>query len=127
MLHKIARWLNLLYVDTSKVFTPTNLKIVTFGTVCHMGYAYGSKSSDEVEVASKYQIWGTKGVGTHFVINTTDGRQFLIPSSLWYWQFDVAERWNAMIVGKKYKVDVYGYRVPALGTYPNIIGYSDKV
>lgn len=98
MLHKLAKWFRLCIEDTSKVFNPYSFGLVTAGTVYHMGYAYGSKSNEDIEIASKYQIFGADG--THFAVNTTDGRQFLVPSSLWYWQFDVPEKWNTMSVGK---------------------------
>ena len=106
-------------------FEPALAVVVGIGCVMHAGYAYGTKDTQEIEVQSKYQIFNK--LGTAFAINTSDGRQMIIPASLWYWQFDVPEQWNSMQVGKKYNVDVYGFRIPFLALYPNIVHANERV
>jgi hypothetical protein len=55
------------------------------------------------------------------MINTKAGEQLAIPHSFWYFQFDNSEIWNGVEPGKTYDITIYGYRIPALGVFPNII------
>ncbi len=120
ILGKFIRIWDLCFIKPNpKVFEPVVAGIVGVGCLMHATYAYTTQATEEITVESKYQIFNP--VGTAFGVHTTDGRQFMIPSSVWYWQFDVPEQWNNMQPGKKYKVSTYGYRIPYLAMFPNIV------
>jgi hypothetical protein len=119
LLTKVFGILSASVVNTSIKFSRETALCLAGGTLCHMCYAYETYDSDEIVVDSKYQIYS--GPVTFFALNLSDGRQMIIPHSLWYWQFDVTEKWNSLEIGKSYKVAKYGIRYPCFGMYPNII------
>lgn len=124
IIHKFARlFVASISKGKSYVFDEFAAKLIGVGVVCHGIYAYTTKAEDEIEIQNKYLV--VNHIGTHFALNTNDGKQFMIPSSVWYWQFDVPEKWNKLEVGQKYKVKTYGYRIPALGLFPNIVEIKD--
>lgn len=55
------------------------------------------------------------------MINDNENKQFIIPMSLWYWQWDAPEIWCKAEENKTYNITTYGYRIPMLCIYPNII------
>ena len=57
---------------------------------------------------SKYLVFTDKGV-----YENTD--------TVWYWKWDSSDVYNALEVGKTYQVKVYGFRVPFLSWYKNIV------
>ena len=44
-----------------------------------------------------------------------------MPSSIWFWQFKSPELWRSLEAGKTYSVQSYGWRMPLLGMFPNIV------
>ena len=124
LFYRLGVWIRVCFEEGKElVFNPVASSVLaTFG-IGHMLYAFGTRSEDEIEVSNKYQIYSSSG--THFAIDTTDNRQFLIPYSVWYLQFDVPEKWNKIQKGRKYKIVKYGYRIPALSMFPNIVSIKD--
>ena len=123
ILHKIGLIARGCSENTSKVFNGTFAFMTTGGVLAHGVYAYGTRGIEQqITVASKYQIYNS--TGTDFAVNTTNGKQYLIPFSFWYWQFDVPEKWANLEVGKTYNIKTYGMRIPYLGFFPNIIDVS---
>lgn len=108
MFHKLFNALKFCIPKQREPFSKFNAGILSFGSVCHMTYAYSTREISEIQIKSKYQIY-SNGM-THFAVNTTNNKQFLIPSSLWYMQFDITEKWNALESNEIYKVTTYGYR-----------------
>lgn len=121
--NKILYFIDACYLNSAKQFSVFQFNLLLGGTVGHMAYAYGVRSEEVVTIKSKYQIFNT--THTDFAVNTIDNKQLMIPSSLWYWQFNVTEKWNSLEEGKTYNVSTYGIRVPALGMFPNIVSISD--
>jgi hypothetical protein len=68
---------------------------------------------------SSYYLIFTKDVeGNVLVLQNSD--------SLWRGKWDSSNVQGALEVGKTYKFRVYGYRVPFLSWYENIIGYEEN-
>lgn len=120
-IHKLSQVYKLCFENPHQKFSKTSASIVALGVFMHATYSYGSRRNDieKITIENKYQIFN-KGT-THFVVSTTKGKQMIIPYSLWYWQFDVPEKWDSLEVGKTYKVKTYGYRIPFLGMFENIV------
>ena len=62
------------------------------------------------------------------MIVDTNGRHFNVNNSFWYWKWDAIEDWtNILKEGKGQEViavSYYGYRIPFLGMFPNVVEVS---
>ena len=101
--------------------------ITLFGVIVHGCYAYGTNKSETILVEDKYTF--TEKGFSQFCIsaqNKSKKEQYLIPHSIWYWQFDVNEKYQSMEKNKFYNITYYGYRIPFLGIYPNIVDIKNE-
>ena len=57
------------------------------------------------------------------------GRHFNINNSFWYWKWDAIEEWNNIQEQKETTlfVSYYGYRIPFLGLFPNLVHISTQL
>jgi len=125
--------------------------ITLFGVILHGCYVYSTKNSKVILVREKYTF--TEKGFSQFCISAYDEfhpiqrnsqsnsqsnlqsnlqsipqsipQQYLIPHSIWYWQFDVNEKYQSTEINKRYKITYYGYRIPFLGIFPNIINMNE--
>jgi hypothetical protein len=88
----------------------------------HATYAYGTQQKERIFIEKKYDIVGNGN--TSFMI-TANNKEYSIPYSLWYWQYDVPEKFNAIEVAKEYNVKYYGFRFAPFGIFPNIVDIND--
>lgn len=51
----------------------------------------------------------------------TDGTTYKNSDTFWYWKFDSSDIYGRIEEGETYKMHVYGWRIPFLSSYPNII------
>src|SRR3989338_367768 len=98
--------------------SPVGIGLVGGVTTAHACYAYGTKVDETITVSSKYQL---NDNGMSLLMVTDDkGVHYRVPNSVWYWQWDAPERWEQLTVGESYDVTRYGWRVQALGLFPNV-------
>lgn len=55
------------------------------------------------------------------MVGDTDGNTYKVSNYIFTGNFQSAEIYNSMDVGKSYTVSTYGIRVPFFGTFPNIV------
>ena len=101
------------------------VQAIGFGSVCHLGYTLGTKDKKEIVVAKKYKF-NTYGF-TNFMIVDTDGNHYNVNNSTWFVKWDAIEDWSLIEVNDSLSVGVYGWRIPFLGTFPNIVSTSKKI
>jgi hypothetical protein len=68
-----------------------------------------------------------RGGYTDFMIIDNKGRHFNVNNSLWYWKWNSIEDWHNIDEKSEEKllIKYYGWRVPLLGLFPNIM-LSDR-
>ena len=49
------------------------------------------------------------------------GKHYNVNNSLWYWKWDSIEDWHNLETNKPLTIKYYGYRVPLIGVFPNIV------
>ena len=109
------------------IFTLLGTTIVT--TYCHGSFALATNKTEEICVAKKYK-YVSNGF-TNFMIVDTNGRHFNVNNSFWYWKWDAIEEWTNIDVYNgtdneketTLVVSYYGYRIPFLGLFPNIVEF----
>ncbi len=91
----------------------------------HGIYAYSTEEKDAITVIKKYKM--NRGGYTDFMVVDDKGRHFNVNNSLWYWKWDSIEDWHNIEEKSEEKLLIryYGWRMPALGLFPNII-VSDR-
>ena len=106
------------------------LSVVSLGgNAC---YAYGTYQTKVICIHKKYQF--TRNGFTQFMIVDNNGNHYNVNNSVFYWKWDSIEDWNKMETSaekekekekeqnnKKVDIKYYGWRVPLLGMFPNII------
>ena len=100
------------------------LSVVSLGgNAC---YAYGTNKNKIICIHKKYQF--TRNGFTQFMIVDKNGNHYNVNNSVFYWKWDSIEDWNKMETSAEkdhdkanYDIKYYGWRVPLLGLFPNII------
>jgi len=105
---------------TSKII-PIYLQMGLIGSILggHSYYAYGTKSTDTIKVSNTYMY--TQNGFTQFMIIDKNGKHYNVNNSFWYWKWNSIEDWHKIEIGEVINVKYYGYRIPLLGIFPNIV------
>jgi hypothetical protein len=97
-------------------------------TYIHGTFALATNEIEEICVAKKYK-YVSNGF-TNFMIVDTNGRHFNVNNSFWYWKWDAIEDWTNILKECKGQeviaVSYYGYRIPFLGMFPNVVEVSSN-
>lgn len=86
-------------------------------------YVYLTRFVRTITVKEKHEF----STGKHIRNTVSDekGNVYQIQSSLPLLHFSEAEIWLKVEKNKKYTISAYGWRIPILGLYPNIVGITD--
>jgi hypothetical protein len=85
----------------------------------HMAYTYGTTQNKIIVINKKYQF--TRNGFTEFMIVDNKGDHYNINNSVWYWKWNSIEDWVKLDTNNEIHIKYYGYRIPFLGIFPNII------
>lgn len=80
--------------------------------------AFSTKDTVTVTVTDKERI-GDRDSSRYLIF--TDRGTFENTDTLWYWKFNSSDVYGKLKKGQKYTMNVYGWRVPFLSWYKNII------
>jgi hypothetical protein len=94
-------------------------------TYGHGAFALATNKTEEINIIKKYKY--TANGFTSFMIVDSNGRHFNVNNSFWYWKWDSIEDWTNINTNSKILVNYYGYRIPFLGMFPNVVGFSDNL
>jgi len=93
--------------------------VLTYG---HGMFALATNKKEKICVTKKY-TYVFNGY-TNFMIVDYKGRHFNVNNSFWYWKWDAIEEWtNIQEKETTLVVSYYGYRIPFLGLFPNIVEF----
>ena len=93
------------------------------GAPIHFGYSYFSQQNRNIEISEKY-TFDSNGY-TNFMIIDTENNHYKVGNNPWFWKWDSIEDWSKIKKGTKIPILYYGYRVPILGFFPNIIDINN--
>ena len=100
--------------------------VLTYG---HGMFALATNKKEKIRVTKKY-TYVANGY-TNFMIVDDKGRHFNVNNSFWYWKWDAIEEWTNIDIYNgtdneketTLVVSYYGYRIPFLGLFPNIVEF----
>ncbi len=95
------------------------VQVAGVGTLCHLSYALSTKDKKEIIVAKKYK-YDTYGF-TNFMVIDNNGNHYNVNNSTWFMKWDSIEDWSSIEHNDVLRIGYYGWRIPLLGTFPNII------
>lgn len=115
---------NYLLCEPPQLFNSTNvlnLNLAISGIFlgCNCYYAIGTKEIKNIHIVKKYKF--NRNGFTEFMIIDKDGKHYNINNSLWYWKWNYIEDWHKIETDKEITVKYYGWRLPIIGLFPNIV------
>lgn len=98
--------------------------VLAYGHGC---FAFGTTKQEELLITKKYKF--VSNGFTNFMVIDDNGRHFNVNNSFWYWKWDAIEDWSNINVinNNKIRVSYYGYRIPILGMFPNIVCSNEPI
>jgi hypothetical protein len=102
------------------IFTFLGSSVIT--TYGHGAFALATNQTEQICVAKKYK-YVSNGF-TNFMIVDNQGRHFNVNNSFWYWKWNAIEDWTNIKLDTTLVVRYYGYRIPFLGMFPNVVEVS---
>lgn len=88
-------------------------------------YAYNTYFEKEIKVKDKYTRLN-EGNGS-YMMSDSNNNIYRFGKSLWFMKFDNAETWNSLEKEESYKISGYGWRIPLLNIYPNVVKVDRKI
>jgi hypothetical protein len=85
----------------------------------HCTYTFKTTNNKIIDVVDKYKF--TRNGYTEFMIIDKHGDHYNVNNSLWYWKWNSIEDWHKIQTNKQLIMKYYGFRIPLLGIFPNII------
>ena len=129
LLSLIHGMIRVLCVAPEKALPPSILSnrilLILGGTGAHGAYVFCTKKQEKIYVQDTYQM--VQHGSTSFMVVDGEGRHFNVGNSLWFWRWDAVEDWHRIQRGYPLTIKRYGWRVPAFGWFPNIVGTSSDV
>ena len=92
--------------------------LITIFLVLNAIYAYGTRFEKTIRVKEVNSLRGKYGTN---VVADHDGTVYSVSNSIYYLFFNSAELYTQFDAEKNYIITGYGYRIPILGIFPNII------
>jgi len=114
-------------IKLTKNIMPREVQLVLSGVSLggHALYSYTTYKVDNITINKKYTY--TQNANTQFMIIDKNDKHFNINNSLWYWKWDSIEDWNTLKDNDSIQIKYYGYRIPFLGIFPNVICSKNEV
>ena len=111
---------NIIYKQLLKSNNPVFLFTSSVTMIsCNLFYAVFTREEKEIIVKKKYKF--DRSGFTEFMIIDSNDKHYNLNNSLWYWKWDSIEDWYLIKEEQKLNTLTYGWRVPILGMFPNIV------
>lgn len=93
----------------------------------HGGYVYSTDKREIIMVTKKYKM--TRQGFTEFMVIDDKGRHFNVNNSFWFNKWNSIEDWHNIEdnTSDPLSVRYYGWRIPLLGMFPNIVETNKKI
>lgn len=100
-----------------------SIVIILIVMCAKMYYAYGTAEFVDVRVTKTERVMYDKG---HKYLIFTDIEVFENTDTMYYFKFKSSDIYSKLETGKEYTLKVYGWRIPFLSQYRNIVTVKEK-
>tara|TARA_B100002052_G_scaffold296048_1_gene323707 strand:+ start:5772 stop:6119 length:348 start_codon:yes stop_codon:yes gene_type:complete len=107
-------------VDDIKILLVLYIIIISFILLYDIIFYYFTKFEKIVTVKSKY-LSRNEGKRDRYMMSDVENNIYHVQNRPLSWEFNEAENWNSIIIGKTYKISGYKKRIRLLDMYPIII------
>jgi hypothetical protein len=97
--------------------------LIVIFLIVQIVYVYATRFERIITVKEKHEF--STGKYIRNTISDEEGNVYQIQSSIPLLHFREAEIWLQVEKKKKYTILAYGWRIPILGLYPNIVGLGN--
>jgi hypothetical protein len=111
---------NIILKNLFKIKNPVVL-LTTSVTMISSNFFYAILTKEEKEIVVKKKYKFDRSGFTEFMIIDSNDKHYNLNNSLWYWKWDSIEDWYSIHEEQKLNTLTYGWRVPILGLFPNIV------
>ena len=98
--------------------------LISLGICGHLGYTFGTTNTQMIDIKKKYTF--TRNGYTEFMLIDKKENHYNVNNSLWYWKWDSIEDWHKLNTPSQLTIKYYGWRVPILGLFPNIVMTNEE-
>lgn len=88
-------------------------------TSIYLFYVLSSKTTKTICITDKYMF--TQNGFTNFMVVDKDCNHYNVNNSFWFWKWDSIEDWIKIQPNDSVDIICYGYRIPILSVFPNIV------
>ena len=120
MSHNFFKFIKLFTTNKNIKFEPFLLAF----TIPNIIYAVSTQKEENIVITNKYKFV-TNGF-TNFMIVDDKGAHFNVNNSFWFWKWDSIEDWHNLKIGDNIYAKYYGFRIPFLSCFPNIVNTKYK-
>lgn len=93
-----------------------------FGSAIFLGHGLYAFKTAKIKIIKIHKTYTFNRNGfTEFMIMDDNGNHYNVNNSFWYWKWDSIEDWNKLESNNDIIIKYYGWRVPLLGLFPNVI------
>lgn len=111
---------NIIFKNLLKSKNPVIL-LTTSVTMISSNFFYAILTREEKEIIVKKKYKFDRSGFTEFMIIDSNDKHYNLNNSLWYWKWDSIEDWHSIKEEQKLNTLTYGWRLPILGMFPNIV------
>ena len=111
---------NIIFKNLLKSKNPVIL-LTTSATMISSNFLYAILTREEKEIIVKKKYKFDRSGFTEFMIIDSNNKHYNLNNSLWYWKWDSIEDWYSIKEEQKLNTLTYGWRLPILGMFPNIV------
>jgi hypothetical protein len=111
---------NIIFKNLLKSKNPVIL-LTTSATMISSNFFYAILTREEKEIIVKKKYKFDRSGFTEFMIIDSNDKHYNLNNSLWYWKWDSIEDWYSIKEEQKLNTLTYGWRLPILGMFPNIV------
>jgi hypothetical protein len=110
--------------EMNKIVQLTLGTIAIGGTLGHGIYAFGTSETKFIKIKQKYTF--DRNGFTEFMIIDENNKHYNVNNSIWYWKWNSIEDWHSIKEEQKLNTLTYGWRLPILGLFPNIVSCQNN-
>ena len=116
---------NIIFKNLLKSNNPVIL-LTTSATMISSNFFYAILTREEKEIIVKKKYKFDRSGFTEFMIIDSNDKHYNLNNSLWYWKWDSIEDWHSIKEEQKLHSLTYGWRIPILGLFPNIVSCQNN-
>ena len=112
--------------NTNNTSLPIEYKINILSIMLGVNFCYATITKEEAQINIQKKYKFNRNGSTEFMVIDNKGIHYNVNNSFWYGKWDSIEDWHSIKEEQKLHSLTYGWRVPILGLFPNIVSCQNN-